>query len=171
MNEKISELIDNELDPDSRELLFDNLVGAGAACTKWQRYHLIGNVIRAETSVTGKDISAEVMARIAEEPTVLAPVSRDSTPATVRSDIIKSAAMFAMAASLVLVAVVTLRTGVNPSAGPVVADTGGNQESDALQFAQEFDEMLVGHGEFTASSSLNGLVAYANLVSNQKLDQ
>ena len=39
------------------------------------------------------------------------------------------------------------------------------------KFAQEFGEMLSEHGEFTASSGLNGLVAYAKLVSNQRLEQ
>ena len=77
-----------------------------------------------------------------------------------------------MAASLVLVAVISL----NP-----LDQTGSrdldNQISDAVDshdsilFSEEFNEMLVEHGEFTASPGLNGLMAYAKFVSDQGLDQ
>jgi hypothetical protein len=80
--------------------------------------------------------------------------------------------MFAVAASLALVAVVTLNPATKKPAQVQLASS--TTEADTIQqqkFAQEFGEMLVGHGEFTASAGLNGLLAYSKLVSNQRLEQ
>ena len=117
------------------------------------------------------------------EPTVLAPVTKMEKPTT-NSEAMKSAGMFAVAASLALVAVLTLKpesasveggaaviasSETDPSSNPatVVSSPAAEQQS----FESEFGQMLVEHGEFTATPGLNGLIAYAKMVSNENLDQ
>jgi negative regulator of sigma E activity len=172
MSEKISQLVDNELDPVQREKLFSQIVDNQTEIRAWKCYHLIGNVIRDEISSAGKDLSNRVAEKLNSEPTVLAPSSIAESRETKTTDIWKSAGLFAVAASLVLVAVVSL----NP------LDQGDSRDQDnqissavnshdSIRFSEEFNEMLVEHGEFTASPGLNGLMAYAKFVSDQSLDQ
>ena len=175
MTEKISQLVDSELDAADRRALMDKLVGDRHAQSRWRKYHLIGCVIRDEVTVVGKDLSPEIMERLEGEPTVLAPRKPEPGKRSAReanSEVWKSAGLFAMAASLALVAVVTLSPVQESDRSLEVAATSPVPDSGEMtQFAQEFDEMLAEHGEFTASPGLNGLIAYAKLVSNQKVEQ
>ena len=185
MNEKISQLIDQELNPEQRNALLEWLINNDAsnndtARKSWKRYHLIGNVIRDEVSSTGKDLSALVRDKLEKEPTVLAPLSIKKPVSNDRKnerkheskDVWKSVGLFAIAASLAVVAVVTL-TPVKFDGIAVQLTASGKafNSSQATQFSHEFDEMLVGHAEFTASPGMNGLIAYAKLVSAEQLQQ
>ncbi len=105
MTEKISRLVDSELDPVQQRSLIDELVDDTKAQSRWQRYHLIGCVIRDEVITPGRDLSPQIMDKLKNEPTVLAPRNTGAINQP-SSDVWKSAAMFAIAASLVLVAVV-----------------------------------------------------------------
>lgn len=181
MYEKISQLIDHELNPDQRNALLERLINNDArnndaARKSWKCYHLIGNVIRDEVSNTGKDLSTLVRDKLEKEPTVLAPlrikkpVSNERKDA--RKDVWKSVGLFAIAASLVVVAVVTLTpVKFGGIADQLTASGKASNSSQAIQFSREFDEMLVEHAEFTASPGMNGLIAYAKLVSAEQLQQ
>jgi hypothetical protein len=79
--------------------------------------------------------------------------------------------MLAMAASIALVAVITLKPSGIVTPVQVAASSAPPADSEIAAFEQEFGEMLVEHGEFTSSPALNGLVAYAKLVSNQRMDR
>ncbi len=180
MNRKLSELIDCELTDQQQSDAVDELSASRESAQSWVNYHLIGNIMRGEISSAGSDLSARISQAVDREPTVLAPAAiakqlKDSTPA---NDIWRPIAMFAVAASIALVAVFV----VNPlpdstSSKQLVVteevDSGsGEIITDEKQlFAQEFGEMLSVHGEFSATSGLNGLVAYAKLVSNEPLKQ
>ncbi len=67
--ERISELMDGELDGLQAELLLRRLGDADARAT-WATWHLIGDALRGDH---GCDVAARVSARLADEPTVLAP--------------------------------------------------------------------------------------------------
>ncbi len=182
MNEKISALIDRQGTPRQRREAFDRLLADDGArrrrcrCQVWQRYHLIGCVLRGEVEQTGADLGERIRARLEDEPTVLAPVARSSSARTVARIISwKSAGLPALAASVALAAVITLQPtgeegagagGANPIAG--IADTA---DGHGARFAQEVGEMLAQHGEFTSSPGLNGLVVYAKLVSNEPIER
>ena len=177
MSEKISQLVDSELDHTRREQVFDQLVYDKSAARCWQRYHLIGSVIRNEVTYSGADLSERISKQLDNEPTVLSPntlakPSTNSQTDNSQTDIWKPISIFAMAASLALVAVVTFNPLDNNTQSDVVAATSNTGDIDQVErFAQEFDEMLAEHGEFTASSGLNGLLTYAKLVSNEQLRQ
>ncbi len=171
MKQKISELVDSEITDQEREVLFDDLV-SGDHNDSWHRYHLIGSVIRGDVSRADSDLSASIMTKLEHEPTVLAPVMIKPKSQQAKADVWKSVGMFAIAASLVLVAVVTLQPETENLTGNAIVSNSSTVESqEQAQFSQEFDEMLVEHGEFSASPGLNGLIAYAKLVSDQQLKQ
>lgn len=67
--ERISEWMDGELGGVQAELLLRRLGDSEAQAT-WSTYHLIGDALRGDT---GCDVAARVTARLAHEPTVLAP--------------------------------------------------------------------------------------------------
>jgi len=67
--ERISEWMDGELDSLQADLLLRRL-GDADTRANWATWHLIGDTLRGDT---GCDVAARVAARLAEEPTVLAP--------------------------------------------------------------------------------------------------
>ncbi len=170
MNEKISQLIDQELDPGQRNKVFDRICNDDSAKNAWQCYHLIGSVIRAEVSSTGSDLSRLIEQKLDSEPTVLAPLRINKPDASQSKAVWKSAGLLAIAASLALAAVVTLAPVERDDTGNKLI-TGSETRGQAVRFSREFDEMLVEHAQFTASAGLNGLIAYAKLISDQQLEQ
>lgn len=185
MKQTISEILDRRLDPQALDTELSAIARDGDACLTWRNYHLIGDVIRGEVA-GGSCLLYRVQEAMENEPTVLAPASTgpavsSSTKSGLSSEAARSAGLFAIAASLTLVAVLTLSP--QSSVGPVGA-TGAQiatvepvaeavstalSQAQANTFESEFGQMLIEHGEFTATSGMNGLIAYAKLVSNQQL--
>ena len=173
MNERISQLIDQELGADQQNSVIDEMIRHEPASKSWQRYQLIGDVVRGNIDRTGPDLTQRVRACLQAEPTVVAPrqlnKGKRMAGAGAETHIWKPVGLFALAASLVAVAVITL--------GPlddslrqntiVTVDRPGSEPS--VMSVPEFSEMLAGHGEFTSSPAFNGLLAHMVLVSNQAL--
>ena len=232
MKQQVSEIIDRPFDvqPDSEAL--GRIARSEEGCKTWRNYHLIGDVIRGE-QLSGRCLLTEISATLDSEPTILAPKTMGSEVrgtgqaaglatgqerSAGRPEVVRSVGVFAIAASLALVAVVTLvpqadrggplfpgtsvatvdtgnTTAVEqgadlPAAGQTAdseatsvavasTDSGGSRSATTPPaadpamgaFEDEFGQMLVEHGEFTATSGLNGLLAYAKLVSNASLDR
>jgi sigma-E factor negative regulatory protein RseA len=74
MKPEISALLDDELSSDQASRVLDALRRDRALCEAWGAYHLVGDVLR-RTPVLSRNFSQVVMARLAQEPTVLAPTS------------------------------------------------------------------------------------------------
>ena len=72
MKEKISELMDGELERRAAAGPLDALKGEGEARDTWRKYHFIGDVMR-DTRMLSSGFAARVAAKLAEEPTVMAP--------------------------------------------------------------------------------------------------
>jgi sigma-E factor negative regulatory protein RseA len=177
MNEKISALVDQEGSPDEKHHLFDHILIDDDAHKTWQRYHLIGCVMRGEVEQIGPDLCGKIRSRLENEPTMLAPTGQSTVvnlpprADTARTEVWKSAGMLAIAASIALMAVITLKPAENVQTGQIASNATPTVDLSAkAMFEQEFGEMLVQHGEFTSSSGLNGLVAYAKLVSNEFME-
>ena len=196
MNEKLSALVDQELDQEQSHSQFSQVIKDDQLLSSWQNYHLIGQVIRDEVGDTRSDLSAKIARQLEAEPTVLAPktarslASKEKTRAdshrSERAGVLQASGLFALAASIVLVAVVSLErpdsadnlgesaqqvASLNTSAASQATPNTPISNEKLAQMSGEFGEMLAGHGEFTSSAGLNGLVAYAKLVSNQSMDQ
>ncbi len=67
--ERISELMDGELDGLQAELMMRHLYDTDAKAT-WSAYHMIGDALRGDLDC---NVAARVRERLAAEPTVLAP--------------------------------------------------------------------------------------------------
>ncbi len=193
MKQTISDIIDRRPEAVDAGEPFERIATDADSCRAWRDYHLIGDVIRGEVTATGTCLIARVQDALADEPTVLAPGAKRSATAESdrsastggsRGDTLKAAGLFAVAASLALVAVITRAPDSSaPVAGPELAavptpsaeavqapQVAGATGSDTQQaFASEFGQMLAEHGEFTSSAALNGLLSYAKLVSNEPL--
>jgi sigma-E factor negative regulatory protein RseA len=121
MNEKLSALMDGELSRDEAHKVIKNLGGDAARREEWDAYHLIGACMRGE--VTHTDSSSErctqaIFARLAEEPTVLAPAALRRNPVTER----RTRMALAMAASVVTISavgVVALKQQQGATVAPV----------------------------------------------------
>ncbi len=72
MKENISALMDGELDGRAAAATIDALRRDPAALEAWRAYHLVGDALR-DTPALSPDFAARVAARLAGEPTVLAP--------------------------------------------------------------------------------------------------
>ncbi len=69
--ETVSSIVDNYQPNDD---VIEDLLNDKHSSATWDRYHLMGDVMRGETSeVINLDLSSQIAAAIAEEPTVLAP--------------------------------------------------------------------------------------------------
>lgn len=127
-NERLSALVDDEADGFETRRLLDELSRNPEDLSRWERYHLIGDVVRGGLNRSARSGFAEgVMARIAHEP-----VPARAQPALGRS-LVKPAAGLAMAASVavaVLVGVVNLSG--SPEAEPPLAAGGDATGAPAL---------------------------------------
>lgn len=130
----LSELMDGEVPSHEREEGIRLLCRDARARERWALYHGIGDALRGAPPLS-EDFSRSFSARLAAEPTVLAPrLHRYAAPAAM-----------ALAASLAVVSVVALMPGLTGSrgAGMQVAQ-GGNARSTETQMAP----YLVAHQEF-----------------------
>ncbi|RUO25828.1 hypothetical protein CWE09_03610 [Aliidiomarina minuta] len=104
-NEHLSALIDSE---DLDERVLERMLTDDEQKSTWQRYQLVGAVIRDEARPgMAIDISASVAAQVAEEPAIAAPKTRQSWLKPAANDSWwRPAASFAVAASVALVTVI-----------------------------------------------------------------
>ncbi len=193
MKNTINDIIDHRLDAKDLAENVGKIASSKASVESWKNNHLIGDVIRGDVLSIGPCLVDRIQQSLEHEHTILAPVREESLQLTgstdrERSDVWKSAGLFAIAASIAIVAVLTLtpdisgtvsqveqiaqveQTSVKP-AGLIEQGSPAQQGDGSQSFDAEFGQMLVEHGEFSATSGLNGLVAYAKLVSNETLGE
>lgn len=115
IREQLSALLDDELSATESARLLDQLGQSRELRNQWDRYHLIGDVLRGETlHVSSKQIAERVRERIEMEPAIIAapkPQSNASPAASKqRASVqwLKPAAGVALAASVAAVTVVSL---------------------------------------------------------------
>jgi len=85
--EAISSLVDNyRVSEQASEQVIDEMLKDEHLSASWQQYHLIGDVIRDEIPATLQlDLSAQIAAAIADEPSILAPKSAPKSVNTVNA--------------------------------------------------------------------------------------
>ena len=170
----ISALLDGELPPQALDRTLSALAADDRLRREFGRYQLIGDAMRGEvTSARTLEIADAVRARLAQEPTVMAP-RRAARPAWRRP-----AAGVALAASVAAVAIAlgprlfTPDTGGSPSlverpAGPLptfVARTDARlvprlRASDESRLSR----YLVDHNEYANRAPVSGFMPYATFV-------
>ncbi len=132
----LSDLVDGEAAVPAREAAIRRLCQSGAEKERWALYHGIGDIMRG-TPLLSQDFQQTFSARLAAEPTVLAPrVRRYAAPA-----------VMALAASLAVVSVIA-----------VMPDLGGSGQAASQHLAKnppprdmdaQIAPYLVAHQEYS----------------------
>lgn len=141
----LSELMDGELGGRPREGAWTDLCRDAQARERWATYHLIGDTLRdggQGQSGLSASFNEKFSARLAQEPTVLAPrLRRFAAPA-----------MMALAASVAVISVVTLLPGLSGQQdGLQLADNAKVQIREVALVRDMETQMapyLVAHQEF-----------------------
>lgn len=122
MTQRISDLMDGEVSGVEQEWEWKAVANDPSARETWETYHLIGDCLRGEaaTRSCANNVSAQrVFARLAEEPTVLAPKRGLASASSAINP--RARVAMAMAASVATLGVVGLIATRAPSADPSAA--------------------------------------------------
>ncbi len=173
--ERLSVLMDDELDAPELDPVLRDLSADGDLRAAWDRWHLIGDVLRGEpVSRDVMQVAARVRERLADEPTVLAP----PRPAPRRWML--PLAGSAMAASIALVAVlggyvqvpglesadpaVRVRVVQNAEPAALYQDRTGTYWSlRRPEVESKLNGYLVNHREYAPVAGMKGMLPYATL--------
>jgi len=149
--EKVSSLVDYYIDSEQQtDAALDKLSKDSHLSAAWDRYHLIGDVLRNDVPQELQlDLSAQIATAIAQEPTVLAPSSSKNTPSqfidSLKSKVVHfakpfgSIAIAASAAGLMVLGVqqnVAVNDKIMPAQVVQTVPFGGTANPVSLNFQQ-----------------------------------
>ena len=162
MKDRISALMDGELDDKSAGLAIDLLASDGEARDAWRTYHLISDAL-GKSRVLSEGFSARVAAALAKEPTVLAPKRR--TAAEPRRWVALAAGVAAV--SLVgWLGFAPQQTALPPVAQAPQGPKGPPEAKQQLvPLPSGTNDYLLAHQAFSPRMSLQGMAAYVRTVS------
>jgi sigma-E factor negative regulatory protein RseA len=171
--ENISALMDGELDGHQANQDLGRLKDDAALREQWDSFHLIGDTMRGERLLSA-GFSAALTAKLAQEPTVLAP--RRIAPKT-RQGVAYALSAAASLSAVALVAWVALtptapigpQAGIAPptKAGP--ASLEASVQPASLSSEGRMNEYLLAHQGFSPSTAIQGLAPYIRSVSTSRI--
>ena len=172
MREKISALLDDELDSAEQEEVLRSISRDENLSNTWQRYHLIRAAVRNESMAHIPGFSERLSTVLLEDTNN---VTQLPQPKTSLKKWGPGLALAASVAGLVAFSFFTLQPAQNnpQPAQPVELaqiDQATKWETTTPDQEQALNAFLVEHGEFTPMSSMNGLMAYAKFVSYDSSD-
>ncbi len=168
MNEKLSALMDNELDELETRRLLASLGEDAAARATWERYHAIRAVLRREAlPAGGRDIARRVSESLATQPGQ----TRGQLP------LARLAGQLALAASVAGIAILGARLwlgGTNESATPTAKNDAAPTEylrasttrwdTNERDVENTLNAYLVEHNEFAPGAGVSGMLPYVRVV-------
>jgi sigma-E factor negative regulatory protein RseA len=168
MKQKLSELMDGELgDLDMRRTL-KKLSEDVELRGVWGRYHVIRTAMTRQLSVLADmGLAERVMSRLEAE----------TAPADARLRVWPLAGGFAVAASLVAAAILTLQPFDQTITGPTAAIPSATNVASTMPSAtvapvaasdreERLSFYLVGHNEFMPTAGMGGMLPYVRVVSH-----
>jgi len=174
MKEKLSALIDGELQSNDCQAHLGRLRSDADLRRAWDAYHLIGDALRGHICA---DLTDRIVARLQDEPTVLAPRRKITGAGRLAWYAMSAAAGVAAVTLVVLTASSGWRaepqlaagpgTGVS---GPVTAVAAGLSATDArpLVVGVEVENYLLAHQPYSHISAMQGIVPYARTVADER---
>jgi len=193
--ESISALLDNELQKHQIGRTLDRVEGADELRQTWDRYHLIGDIMRGEgVRISTAGVADQVREQIDREPAILA-APRPAGKILFGRHWLKPAAGAAMAASVAAITIVALPrfSGVDPgletgqlaavpinrsatvpvqlAAAPAPINNYGKTRGTRWKNLQQpslesrLNRFLVDHNEYAAAGGISGIMPYATFVS------
>ena len=163
MKERISQLMDGELDDKSAADLIATLSREGEAAEAWRTYHLIGDALRG-TAPLSDDFTARVAWKLADQPTVLA-------PGRIRPEPRRWFTASAVAASVAAVALVGWLAFApqNEIARAPVAKVAPEAQPAIVPLPDAANDYLLAHQGFSPRVYLQG-VAYVRTVAERGVE-
>ena len=170
---KILDLLVSEADEKTEVDLLEQVSKDAALADEWERYHLVGAVMRKEHHHYEPAFSERVRAQIEAEPSLLAPnnLAQDYEKTGAGSGRNRGLiTTLAIAASIAAITVIGLPLksifdDSTPSSAFADATNATRWQTKQPEFESRLNEFLVEHGEFSTASNMNGLIAYAKFVS------
>jgi sigma-E factor negative regulatory protein RseA len=174
MQDKISALMDSELDPEDAAAVFKQFAKTDGLSEQWAVYHLISDAL-GQSEVRPRDISRRVSARLAAEPPIPTLHSIPAVP-VLRPVMKRKPVAYAAAASIAAVAVagwMSLQTTQGPTtlqqnladsrtapaatipAIPVTMPAPGPASAPT-----QINDYLLAHREFSPGIAMHGVVPY-----------
>jgi len=173
MKDRISELMDGELDGRSAGELLGTLSRDGEGAEAWRTYHLIGDAMRG-TAPLSEGFAARVAWKLADEPSVLAPGRGREK---MRPEPRRWFTLSAVAASFAAVALVgwlafAPQPGVSPAAVPVaqVQKPEAAPAPSIVPLPAAANDYLLAHQGFSPRILLQGMTPYVRTVSEQTVE-
>jgi sigma-E factor negative regulatory protein RseA len=170
MKDRISALMDGELDDRSAAEVIEALGRDREALLVWRSYHVISDAMR-ESRVLSEGFSARLTERLAAEPTVLAP--RRAALAGPQAEKRKWFALSA-AASLAAVALVGwMAFAPQPGVGPAPVaqlQPAAEPKPAIVPLPTAANDYLLAHQGFSPRVSLQGMAPYVLTVSEQAVE-
>jgi sigma-E factor negative regulatory protein RseA len=160
MKARISELLDGELESREAAGPLDSLRSEGEARDTWRRYHLIGDAMR-DTRMLSAGFAARFAARLAQEPTVMAPVRHAAVPQRPRWQFLSAAASVAAVALVGWVAF-----GLQDNTIPV-AQVPAQATVAQVAPPTSANDYLYAHQGLSPRNSLQGVAPYVRMVSGE----
>lgn len=156
MNDRISALMDGELDEKSAAQLIEALTRDAQAVRTWRSYHLIGDAMRGGLPLSD-GFTERLAQRLAAEPTVLA-------PRRMRTDSPRLLTVSAAAASLAAVAFVgwiAFAPQTLDAPAPVArVQTPAEAKPVLVPLSNAANDYLLAHQGFSPGVSLQGMAPY-----------
>jgi sigma-E factor negative regulatory protein RseA len=167
MKDRLSALMDGELDDKSAAEVLQTLASDREAVDTWGTYQLISDAMR-QSRVLSDGFTARVSARLAAEPTVLAP--RATVP-ILQPESRRWLALSA-AASLAAVALVgwlafAPQPQLSPPGQPVAQAPVSEPQPNIVPLPSQANDYLLAHQGFSPRNSLQGMAPYVRTVSEQ----
>ena len=162
--ERISALMDGEAPPLESRQTIAALNADGDCRQTWECFHLIGDVMRGERALSD-EFAARLHARIAKEPTQLAPRAWRTVA---RGALTLAASLCAIAIVAALVFVDNPLRPQTPVAAAPKAETAvvaRDQIRPVVPAQGKVREYLMAHQEFSHSTALQGVAPYVRTVS------
>src|SRR5262245_52420003 len=159
MKDRISALMDGELDDKAAGLALDALASEGEARDTWRTYHLISDAL-GKSRMLSDGFSERVAAALAKEPTVLAPRRRPAA---------EPRRWVALAAGVAAVSLVGW-LGVAPqqiAVAPVAQAPKPEAKPTVVPLPSGTSDYLLAHQGVSPRLSLQGMAPYVRTVSEQ----
>ena len=166
MKERLSVLMDGELDDKSAAAAIQVLGSEREARDAWRSYHMIGDLMRGSAPLSA-DFSARIAWKLAEQPTVLA-------PGRIRPEPRRWFTASAVAASFAAVALVGwMAFAPQPALTPTLAPVAQVKPEVApvmVPMPSAANDYLLAHQGFSPRVSLQGMAPYVRTVSEQAVE-
>ncbi len=170
-NAEISALMDGELGDEARARLLAYIGTDPEQHATWHRFHLIGDALRGDPVLVGEQsLAVSVMAKLADEPTVLVPPRRSAAPRRVVTG--------AIAASVALLAIFGLQgrveqvsrgdlpaiAGLSGSPSLGTGSAGATATAARPVDAEVLQRYFMSHSELRATQAVRPQPPHASLV-------